>query len=150
MARFPSCNNGKAKLELIEKKEGKDWLSWHIAARISVGEQPLEIARSLGVSYIDVKRWVEENCLDLVNMAKRAHADVLVGDVLRHVDEAQPEDVAVARLKAETKLKVASKLDKQSWGDGNSVGGGFGGITIVIGDVVKEEKVIEGEVVERI
>lgn len=138
-------SNGWAKLDAIVSQNGKDWLRETLVTRVAEGESPNEIARSFGLPYVVIRKWIEENAADLVGLARRAHADILVSEALKHIDEAQIEDVAVARLKAETKLKIAGKMDRGTWGEGGSVGGGFGGVTIVIGDVVPDGVVIEGE-----
>lgn len=127
---------GFARLDEIVERDGKDGVVAEIASRIAEGEHPSAIAKSKGLPYIVVKAFLEENGVDVVGLAKRAHADVLVSDALDAVKNAQPEDVSVARLKADTYLKVAGKQSAE-WGDKGTVGvGGFGGITIVIGDVV--------------
>jgi hypothetical protein len=53
------------------------------------------------------------------------------------VENASPDEVPLARLKADHYMKVAAKLNPARWGDGEtrSVGGGIGAITIVIGQV---------------
>ena len=141
---------GYAKLTARIDECGKDNVVADIVTRMAEGDQPQEIARSYGIPYICLKGFLEENAVDYVGLAKRAHADVLVAQALRHVEDAQIEDVAVARLKAETKLKIAGKQSME-WGDkGMTNGGGFGGITIVIGDVVPPTRAIEGEVGEAI
>jgi len=119
-----------------------------IITRVSEGDSPMSIAKSFGIPYVCLKQWVEEHGADMMALARRAHADVLVSNALDEVGSADADSVAVARLRADTYLKIASKQDKVAWGDGSAVGGGgMGSITIVIGDVVKEPKVIEGDVI---
>ena len=139
---------GYAKLTARIDECGKDNVVADIVTRMAEGDQPQEIARSYGIPYICLKGFLEENAVDYVGLARRAHADVLVAEALRHVDEAQIEDVAVARLKAETKLKIAGKQSVE-WGDKSVAGGGggMGNITIVIGTVDVPGRAIEGEVV---
>lgn len=144
-------SEGWSRLTEILKENGEDWLVGQLVTRVADGEEPWAIAKTLGVPYVCVKKWAEENAVDLIALGRRARADVLVGEAVRHVDEAQIEDVALARLKAETKLKVAAKLDRVAYGEGGMVGGGGGmSVTIVIGDVIPAEVVpeIDGEVIE--
>src|SRR3972149_6392156 len=118
-----------------------------IITRVSEGDSPMSIAKSFGIPYVCLKQWVEEHGADMLASAREAHADVLVSNALDEVGSADADSVAVARLRADTYLKIASKQDKVAWGDGAVIGGGgMGSITIVIGDVVKAQpKVIEQE-----
>lgn len=145
-------NIGYAVLDARIAELGADNVLMDVATRVSYGDNPLSIAKSYGVPYIVLKKWLEEHGADMVALAKRAHADMLVSNAIDEVGAASVEDVAVARLRSETYLKIAGKQDKATWGDGQQIGGGGGSITIVIGDVVKEEpkvipKVIEGDVI---
>lgn len=129
------ANMEYAKLDNLIAEHGKDFILKQVITRMADGDNPKDIARSFGVHYVYLKKWVEENAADDVALAKRAHSDVLISNALNAVENAQIEDVAVARLKADTYMKIASKQDKVAWGDAPSAGGGgIGNITIVIGD----------------
>ena len=140
-------SKGYAILDQRIAEFGADNVLADVVTRVAEGDNPVGIAKSFGIPYICLKQWVEEHGADLMALARRAHADVLVANALDEVGSATPDDVNVAKLRADTYLKVAGKQDKAAWGDGASIGGGgMGNITIVIGDVVKEDvKVIEND-----
>lgn len=108
---------GYERLDIIIAEQGEDWLHNQIVTRVCDGVDPKEIARSLGVHYICVKRWMEDNCGDDIALALRARADCLEFDATQAVDDADPDSVAVARLKADHYMKLAGKLDRAKFGD---------------------------------
>lgn len=143
---------GYANLDALIAEHGAEWLGGQVITRIAEGDEPKAIARSLGVHWVCLKRWLEEHAADDIALARRAHSDSLVWDALDEVRNTDVDNLQVAKARADVYLKVAGKASKAEWGDGVQVGGGgMGNITIVIGDVVKavalEEKVIEGEVI---
>lgn len=145
------ANMEYAKLDNLIAEHGKDFILKQVITRMADGDNPKDIARSFGIHYVYLKKWVEENAADDVALAKRAHSDVLISNALNAVENAQIEDVAVARLKADTYMKVASKQDKVAWGDGQQVSGGGGAITIVIGSVVgieSKEDIEDAQVID--
>lgn len=114
---------------------GVDVLVEGMAREVSNGTLPEVLSKLYGgIPYICLKRFMEAHG-EMFSLAKRAYADKLVGDALKSVDE---EDVVRGRLKVDTYLKIAGKVSKDEWGDGQNIGGMCGNITIVIGDVVKD------------
>lgn len=68
-----------------------------------------------------------------------------VHEALRIVDSATPENANVKKLQSDFRKWAASKWSKDRYGDGNGMGGGgFGGVTIVIGSV-DAGRVLDGE-----
>lgn len=131
---------GYARLDALIAEHGEEWLGGQIITRIADGDNPMEIARSLGVHYVCLKRWMEEHAADDVAFARMAFADGLVAEALGEMKNADVDNLQVAKARADVYLKVAGKASKVEWGDGAQVGGGgMGSITIVIGDVVKEQ-----------
>ncbi len=142
--------------ELIADR-GHEWLHTHVVGRLFDGDRPSDVAAGLGVPYVVLKGWIEEHCPEDIALAGRARADELEWKATRAVDDAQSDDVSVARLKAEHYMKVAAKLDRAKWGDKESgAGGGFGGgVQIVIGalalpgidggGVTIEQKMVEAD-----
>lgn len=142
------ANMRYAVLDNLIAEHGTEWLVGQIITRMAEGDEPKDIARSLGVHYVYLKRWLEEHAADDIALARRAYSDSLVWDALDEVRNTDVDNLQVAKARADVYLKVAGKASKAEWGDGVQVGGGgMGNITIVIGDVVKEPKVIEGEVI---
>lgn len=93
-----------------------------ICSRVADGENPQEIARSLGLSWFVVREWLEGgDKMDRIALAKRCFADGLVWQGLEAARDADIENVAVARLQAEHFTKVAGKLSRDEWGDKQQV-----------------------------
>jgi hypothetical protein len=126
---------GYAKLDARIQEFGADNVAMDIATKVACGESPAHIAKTYEVPYMVIREFMEGHA-DKMSLARRAYSDVLVHDALSAVDDADMENVQLARLKADTYLKVAGKQDRAQWGDGGVVGvGGGGGIRIVIGYV---------------
>ena len=131
---------GYARLDVLIAEHGEEWLGGHIITRIADGDNPREIARSLDVHYVCLKRWIDEHAAEDVAFAKMAFADGLVAEALDEMKNTDVDNLQVAKARADVYLKVAGKASKVEWGDAVQVGGGgMGNITIVIGDVVKEQ-----------
>ncbi len=116
-----------------------------VSTRLSDGEMPHQIAKSLGVPYIAMKRWLEMEDYRVadVALAMRCRAEVLAHESLGVVDElvtgdfgstevngeevplkAVKEDIAVAKLRAEHYIKMASVWDKRAYGAEKELGAG--------------------------
>lgn len=142
------ANREYAVLDNLIAEHGSEWLVGQIITRMAEGDEPKDVALSLGVHYVYLKRWLEEHAAEDIALARRAHSDMLVAEALSEVRNTDVDNLQVAKARADVYLKVAGKASKAEWGDGVQVGGGgMGNITIVIGDVVKESKVIEGDVI---
>ncbi|KKT61752.1 MAG: hypothetical protein UW55_C0024G0004 [Candidatus Giovannonibacteria bacterium GW2011_GWA2_44_26] len=126
---------GYAKLDMRIAEMGEDAVVMDVATRIAEGCNPKGIADNFGIPYIVLKQWLEGHG-DMVALARRAHADILVSEALDEVTNAETDTVSVARLRAETYMKVAGKQDRIAWGESSQAFGSSGGnITIVIGSV---------------
>lgn len=119
-----------AKLDNIIAEQGEDWLRLQIITRIADGENPKTIAHSLGLHHVYLRRWLEENCADDVALAGRARADCLEYEATEAVDAADPDSVAVARLQADHKMKVARVLDRKKYGEKEVQETGGNGLTL--------------------
>lgn len=144
---------GYSRLDVLLEEHGEESFLQGICGRVAEGESPDVVSRSMGLPWLVVRKWFEDDGkrVGLLELAKRCWADRLVWDAVSAARDAGVENVSVNKLQADTYLKVAAKADRKGWGDGVGVGGGgFGGVTIVIGDVMKpvEIGVIDGEVVE--
>lgn len=122
--------------------DGEDEILSAVCGRIAEGESPHDVSHSMGITWTVMRRWLEDDKRrhDEYQFAKRCLADKLQWEGLRVVMESGVEQVPLARLQSERMDKMASRLDRVTWGDEKVLGGGFGGggITIVIGDVVKD------------
>lgn len=139
---------GYAALDALIEERGHEWLHGQLMNRIVEGERPLDVAAAFGVPWVVLRGWIEEHCPDEIALAERARADDLEWLATNAVDNADPDAVPLAKLKADHYMKVAGKLNRGKWGDKDVVSaGGFGGITIVIGRVkpAADFPVVEGE-----
>ena len=142
---------GIAKLSVLAEEIGEDGILAMVATRVAEGETLYEIARSQAIPYGVLWKWLNvESRMAEYEAALEAKADLEAHRALELADNATPEDVAVARLRVDTRLKLVGKWSKGRYGDGSGVVGSIGGITIVIGDVkpVVERDVVGQPVIE--
>lgn len=145
-----------AKLDNIIAEQGKDWVIAQVITRIAEGGDPKEIARSFGIAYVYLKKWLEHECAEDVSLALRARADMLEFDASQIVDYADPDSVQVARLQSDHKMKLASRFDRSRYGEKPVQETSVGGlvlpqfiISFVQSPHLHQEKVIiEHEVIE--
>jgi hypothetical protein len=99
-------------------------LSVAILDRISKGE-PLEaICRTDGFPSVSAFHSWKDDDPELAGHFARARErgyDAIAAETLRISDGAQPEDVQVARLRVDTRLKLLAKWDPKRYGDRTAV-----------------------------
>jgi hypothetical protein len=129
------------------EERGEEEVLMAVASRIALGHDPVDSASSNGVTWFVLRRWLEDKSerMDAWNLAKRCYADGLVYDGLRKVGDARIETVGLVKMQSDVYMKAAARLSKSEWGDGAEIRAGIGGVTIVIGSVIPEGEVIEGE-----
>ena len=89
-----------------------------VLARIANGETMASIAADIGVSRPLLSAWCNDaKRIDLYAHARRQAASALVDESLDIVDQAESDNVQVAKLRADTRKWIASKLDRATWGD---------------------------------
>lgn len=127
-------------MDRIIEEHGEDGALMMVMTRVSEGEDPKDIARSNGMPWMVMRKWLEDKPerMRAWELAKRCFADGLVYESLREVRDCGLEEVPLARLRSETYQKTAGKVSKVEWGTESAVVSGFGnqGITIVIGNAV--------------
>lgn len=96
---------------------GRDIVAADIVTRIAEGEGPVSIARSYGVPYLYIRRFIETECSEDAAIALRARADVVEHKGTEAVLDATPDTVSVARLQGEYLLKLAGKLNRAKYGE---------------------------------
>lgn len=106
-----------------------------IASRILEGADSRQIAADFGIVPSVLWEWMRANPtvrMKAYREAQKARADMLAVDALAAADEATPDNVQVKKLQADTRLKVAGKWDRETYGDGPQQGGQSGGITVIV------------------
>lgn len=109
-------------LASMVEADGEDELLEEICARVADGDNPQDIARSMGLSWFVVREWLEDgNKMRRIELAKRCFADGLVWESLAAARDADSDNVAVARLQADHFSKMAGRLSRDEWGDKQQV-----------------------------
>jgi hypothetical protein len=89
-----------------------------VMGAIANGETLTRLAERIGVSRPLLSAWCNKpQRVDKYAHAKRAAASALVDESLQIVDAAEIDTVQVAELRADTRKWIASRLDRQTWGD---------------------------------
>lgn len=113
-------------------EHGEDWVLASVVTRMAEGEAPADIARSMGMPWFVMRRWMEDSDDRMKDMelAKRCFADGLIWDGLAAARDADIETLGVSKLKADHYTKVAEKMSRREWGNEKETGAG--GITVVV------------------
>ena len=126
-------------MDRLIETHGEDGALALVMTRVAEGEDPRDIARSQGMPWMVMRRWLEdkEERMREWELAKRCFADGLAYESLREVPDCGLEEVPLARLRSESYVKMAAKISRVEWGDREERGGsaGGGGVTIIIGSV---------------
>lgn len=93
-----------------------------IAARLKTGEPLTEILSGDGMPSEDaIEDWRDKNAEieRIITRARSTGFDAIALDALRIADESEgdPEEVASAKLRVETRLKLLAKWDRVRYGD---------------------------------
>ena len=135
-----SRTEGWSRLDALIADDSAEGVLAMVATRIAIGENPQDIALSMGMPWLVLRKWMEDKPerMEEWALADRCFADGLVYESLREVRDAGLEEVPLARLRSETYQKTAGKVSKVEWGTESAAVTGFGnqGITIVIGNAV--------------
>lgn len=138
---------GWRRLSALVEEVGEEEVLLMVMNRVAIGNSPEEVAKSHNLPWYVLRKWLEDKPerMDAWSLAKRCFADGLVYEGLKEVREAQIETVGLAKLRNDAYGKMASKMSRSEWGDADEVRSGGGGVTIIIGSVVPEGNLIEGE-----
>lgn len=100
------------------RAQSAEWWDWTLD-RIAGGEAPSKIAEENGVRCsIFLRAIAEDDRLTTeYEAALRVAAEVLAHDVVGIADDADPEAVPHAKLKIDTRLKVAGKWHRDRYGE---------------------------------
>ena len=140
-------------MDSLIAEDGEEGVLARVTTRIAIGENPQDIALSMGMPWIVMRKWMEDKPerMQAWELAKRCFADGLVYESLKEVRDCGLEEVPLARLRSETYQKTAGKVSKVEWGTENAVAAGGGGnITIVSGRVESPYRQVAEVVAEQI
>lgn len=98
-----------------------------VIAAVLAGNSLLEIAGEMKAPPSAFVAWLQQNHAQTYTDALAIRANEFAHQCIRIADEATPEDVSVARLRVETRLKLAGKWDKAMYGDSRQITGPGGG-----------------------
>ena len=102
---------------VIADHEGEENLVARIASFAAEGMGPADISAHLGLSKPDLWRWLRDDPQRMAAYlaAKEVVAEECMASVIAIADNATPEDVSVAKLRIETRLKVAERFNKREY-----------------------------------
>ena len=102
------------------------WVTWwhDMLDRVAEGETIHKVCKRMEWREGTFLRWVRlrEDMSRQLKEAEAIYADRKAQETIDIADLANPDDVAVRKLQVETRLKVASKLNPEKWGDQRQVG----------------------------
>jgi len=95
-----------------------------ICSRVAEGDDPRQIAKNMGLTWFVLKEWLKDGDGEKwkrVEFAKGCFADGLVWMGLGAVRDADNENIGIAKLQADHFTRIAGKLNRDDWGDKQSV-----------------------------
>jgi len=85
---------------------------------VAQGEGMNSIADRLGIARTGVHAWMNRpEHVENIARARKVKASAMVEEAMAIADNASPEDVPKAKLRTDIRRWVASKLDRDTWGD---------------------------------
>lgn len=110
--------------------------------RVADGETVQEFCASKSIAYSVVAKHIAQTPLlkAQYDTALQLRGDALAQETIEIVDGATPETVSVAKLKAETRFRMAGKLDRERYGERDRPAVS---VNISLGDVSREIRELE-------
>ena len=140
---------------MLIDEQGEDGVLALICTRIAEGENPKDIARSSGMPWMVMRRWMEDKAERMAEweLAKRCFADGLAYESLREVRDCELEEVPLVRLRSESYVKMAAKISRVEWGEqkqgvvfeGLTMDQALGGFASALLEKMRVVKVMEQE-----
>ena len=140
-------------MDAMIAEDGEEGVLARVMTRIAIGDDPRDIALSMGMPWLVLRKWLEDKPerMEEWALADRCFADGLAYEALKEVRDCGLEEVPLARLRSEHYDKKAGKLNRVKWGNESAVAAGGGGnITIVIGRVESPYRQIAEVVAEQV
>lgn len=106
-------------MDSLIAEDGEEGVLARVMTRIAIGENPQDIALSMGMPWIVMRKWLEDKPERMAEweLADRCFADGLAYEALREVRDCGLEEVPLARLRSEHYDKKAGKLNRVKWGE---------------------------------
>ena len=110
---------GWSRLDSLIAEDGEEGVLARVMTRIAIGENPQDIALSMGMPWLVLRKWLEDKPERMAEweLADRCFADGLAYEALREVRDCVLEEVPLARLRSEHYDKKAGKLNRVKWGE---------------------------------
>jgi hypothetical protein len=110
---MPGQKKKQTAMQVLNQYAPEEVYEW-----IARGESINSISDRLGVARTGVHAWMNRpEHTEHIARARRIKAAGLVDDSMLIADNADPQTVQVAKLRAETRRWIASRLDREAWGD---------------------------------
>lgn len=109
--------NNPGPLARFEAIKGDESAPLQIFSRLAEGESLKQIAKAWEVPKGRFCEWFTSEHGDLYDAALKVRAAELAIEALEEAHAANPEDVAVRKLRADVALKIAGKWDRQRYGE---------------------------------
>jgi len=110
---------GWSRLDSMIAEDGEEGVLARVMTRIAIGENPQDIALSMGMPWLVLRKWLEDKPerMEEWALADRCFADGLAYEALMEVRDCGLEEVPLARLRSEHYDKKAGKLNRVKWGE---------------------------------
>ena len=110
---------GWSRLDSMIADDGEEGVLARVMTRIAIGDDPRDIALSMGMPWLVLRKWLEDKPerMDEWALADRCFADGLAYEALLEVRDCGLEEVPLARLRSEHYDKKAGKLNRVKWGE---------------------------------
>lgn len=110
--------------------------------RVADGETVQEFCASKSIAYSLVAKHIAQTPLlkSQYDTALQLRGDALAQETIEIVDDANAETVSVAKLRAETRFRMAGKLDRERYGERERPAVS---VNISLGDVTREIRELE-------
>ena len=110
---------GWSRLDSMIADDGEEGVLARVMTRIAIGDDPRDIALSMGMPWLVLRKWLEDKPerMEEWALADRCFADGLAYEALREVRDCGLEEVPLARLRSEHYDKKAGKLNRVKWGE---------------------------------
>ena len=137
---------GWQRLDVLVGEHGAEDVLHMVCDQVANGMSLSEVSKAEGVPYSVLWKWLgAEGRMEAYRVALEARADLEAHELLSIADCATEEGIGVAKLRVDARKWISGKWGRKVYGDGNGIGGGgFGGVTIVIGSV-DAGRVLDGE-----